>query len=89
MTDARVVWTPGALADLRRRVRRMGRDFHLQALAVEVERSSEDVNVALSALTGRTPEAAAEILAGQRSPMVWPTKARRLALQALREIHGL
>lgn len=81
-------WTPETLADLRRRVRSMGRDFHLQAVAVEVERSSEDVNIALNALMGRSPEEAALMLAGGPAPMVWPTRATRHSLRVIQEIHG-
>lgn len=62
MSEMAETWTAEDLADLRTRAKAMGPDFSLQGLAVAVGRGSRDVNLALHALLGKTPEEAAAAL---------------------------
>jgi hypothetical protein len=79
-------WTLESLTDLRERARRMGKDFDLQQLAMDVRRSKADVNVALHALTGRSVAAAVLILSGQDEPAVWVKRPRLTVARFLTEM---
>jgi len=81
-------WTALELARLNARAREMGRRFNLDGLALWAGRSKADVDVALFAMVGRSPDEAAQALAARPAPLDWTAKNPGRLRRFLGEVFG-
>jgi hypothetical protein len=81
-------WTKEELALLKARAREMGVRFSLDGLALWARRSKADVDLALFAMTGRSPEEAAQALAAGPAPLDWTAKDPGRLRRFLGEVFG-
>lgn len=81
-------WTAEELARLTARAREMGQRLNLEGLALWAGRSRADVDIALFALAGRSPEEAAAALATGPAPLDWTAKDPGRLRRFLGEVFG-